>query len=125
MATILIVDDDADFVQTTRLVLRQAGHEVISAPDGDSGVELAGTNPPALIIADVMMSTVLDGLDLARRLHDNPQTRDVPILMISSIASSPMAGMFPTDEYLPISAWLSKPVAPKDLIRQVTELLER
>jgi len=43
--------------------------------------------------------------------------------MVSSIASSPAAEMFPTDEYIPIDMWISKPVQPEDLVRKVARLI--
>jgi len=46
-------------------------------------------------------------------------------VMVSSIASSPSAGMFPTDEYLPIDAWLSKPVQPNELLAKVAQYVQR
>jgi hypothetical protein len=45
--------------------------------------------------------------------------------MISSIAESPSAGFFPTDEYVPIDAWISKPFQPDDLLKKVASLLAK
>ncbi|NLG27169.1 MAG: response regulator [Chloroflexi bacterium] len=62
MSKILVVDDDPDFVEATRLVLNRSGHEVLSAADGDEGLERVRADRPDLIILDVIMKTVLDGL---------------------------------------------------------------
>jgi hypothetical protein len=47
----------------------------------------------------------------------------VPIIMVSSITDSPAAGMFPTDEYIPIDAWITKPVQPDDLLSKVARFI--
>jgi len=47
----------------------------------------------------------------------------IPVIMISSITGSPMAELFPTDEYLPIDMWISKPVQPDDLLRKVARFV--
>lgn len=119
MARIMVVDDDPDFVEITRLILKGRGYEVETASSGEMALRLMRQNPPDLLLLDVMMAGVLDGVHLARTLSDDPQLHRVPIIMISSIASSPMSDMFPTDEYLPIDVWISKPVQPDDLLNKV------
>jgi len=123
MATILVVDDDPDFVEITRMVPRSAGYEVVSASDGDGALRALRAATPDLVLLDVMMASVLDGLDLARRMSEDPALRGIPIVMVSSVTDSAMADMFPTDEYIPIDAWLSKPVGPQELLRQVAALV--
>jgi len=123
MATVLVVDDDPDFVEITRTVLASNGYEVSSASNGQEALEAMRATRPDLVLLDVMMSNVLDGLDLSRVMNEDPNLRQVPIIMISSIADSPAAGMFPTDEYVPIEAWISKPVQPDDLLAKVTQYI--
>lgn len=123
MSKILIVDDDPDFVAVTRAVLERAGYAVINAADGDEGMRRARQEAPDLIILDVIMKTVLDGLDMSRRMAATPALYDTPILMVTSIANSDYAALFPTDEYVHINGFLSKPIAPAELLRRVGELL--
>ncbi|NLD72802.1 MAG: response regulator [Chloroflexi bacterium] len=123
MTKILVVDDDPDFVEIMRMVLRAEGYEVESAADGDGALRALQARPPDLVVLDVMMATVLDGLDLARRMDEDPALRHIPIIMVSSVTDSAMADMFPTDEYIPIDAWLSKPVRPQDLLHKVAQLV--
>jgi len=124
MPKILIVDDDPDFVEMTRIVLEQAGHEVIAARSGDAGFLRAKADQPDLIILDVMMDTVLDGLSTSERMHDDLELRHVPIIMVTSIANTDYAALFPTDEYIHISAFMSKPITSQQLVRQVKRLLK-
>ena len=107
---ILIVDDDPDFVEITRHVLESAGYEVLSAADGDEGLRRVQRERPDLVILDVIMKTVLDGLTMSREMADHPEQRNIPILMVTSIANSDYAALFPTDEYIHINDFLSKPI---------------
>jgi CheY-like chemotaxis protein len=124
MANILIVDDDPDFVEATRMVLEKAGHTCSSAASGNTGYKRMKEDKPDLVILDVIMDTVLDGLTLTQRIHDDPDIAEIPIIMVTSIANTDYAALFPTDEYIHISAFMSKPVAPADLIRQINKLLK-
>lgn len=124
MSKILVVDDDPDFVEIVRLILQKVGYQVITAPDGDTALRIMQENPPDLILLDVMMKGVLDGVETARAISEDEIMRETPLIMISSITDSPMAEFFPTDEYLPIDAWISKPVQPDDLLKKVERYLE-
>ena len=123
MSKILVVDDDPDFVEATRMVLESAGYEVISAADGDEGLRKVREEQPDLVILDVIMKTVLDGLYVSQQMADDPEQHNIPILMVTSIANSDYAALFPTDEYVHISDFVSKPIAPDDLLRRVKALL--
>lgn len=123
MKRILVVDDDPDFVEATRMVLESAGYEVLSAADGDEGLRQAREKKPDLVILDVIMRTVLDGLNMSREMAGDPEQHDTPILMVTSIANSDYAALFPTDEYIHIDDFVSKPIAPDDLLKRVGKLL--
>ncbi|MBC7262996.1 MAG: response regulator [Chloroflexi bacterium] len=121
---ILIVDDDPDFVEASRIVLETAGYQVISATSGEQGLRAMRQARPDLVILDVMMSGILDGLDASMRMKTERDLRRTPVLMISSITTSDYAAMFPTDEYVPVENFLSKPVSPNQLLAEVKRLLE-
>ncbi|MCL6430442.1 MAG: response regulator [Anaerolineae bacterium] len=123
MVRILVVDDDPDFCEITRTVLEREGYEVRAAASGEQALSQMRSDPPDLVILDVMMRSVLDGLDLSDRMQTDPSLKKIPIIMVSSIASSQYAGMFPTDAYLPVDAWISKPVSPQTLLEQVRRYL--
>lgn len=122
MTKVLIVDDDPDFVEITRLILSAEGYEIESATSGDKALEMMRESPPDLVLLDVMMTGVLDGVHVAHAISSDPALSHIPIIMISSIADSAMADVFPTDEYLPIDTWISKPVQPADLLEKVARL---
>ncbi len=125
MSKILVVDDDPDFVEATRLVLESAGYQVISAADGDEALLKVRTEQPDLVILDVIMKTVLDGLYVSQQMADHPEQKNIPILMVTSIANSDYAALFPTDEYIHLSDFVSKPIAPDDLLQRVKALLAK
>ena len=123
MSKILIVDDDPDFVEATRIVLEQKGYEVVSAVNGDEGVRSVRVHKPDLVILDVIMSSILDGLNVSQELHRDPDHSNIPIIMVTSIANTDYAALFPTDEYVHISAFMTKPVPPDQLLQRVQALL--
>ncbi|RPI25764.1 MAG: response regulator [Acidobacteria bacterium] len=123
MAKILIVDDDSDFVNATRMVLEKRGHSISSARNGTEGLERIRRDSPDLVILDVMMDSVLEGLSVSRKLHDEPAWCGIPIIMVTSIANTDYAELFTTDETVHIGSFLSKPVGPSDLIREVGRLV--
>ena len=125
MAKILIVDDDPDFVEIMRTILESTGYQVATAANGEQALNTMRAELPDAVLLDVMMSSVLDGLNVTRTMSQDAALRSVPIIMISSIADSPSAGMFPTDEYLPIDSWISKPVRAADLLAKVARVLAK
>ena len=124
MAKILIVDDDPDFVEATRMVLESVDHHVISASNGDQGLRRVREEQPDLVILDIIMRTVLDGLHMSQAMANDPKQHGIPILMVTSIANSDYAALFPTDEYIHIDGFVSKPIAPDDLLKRVAALLK-
>jgi CheY-like chemotaxis protein len=125
MAKILVVDDDPDFQNATRMVLEKEGHTVISASSGDRGYATAKAEKPDLVVLDVIMDSVLDGVSMSQKMHDDPNVHDIPIIMVTSIANTDYAELFPTDEYIHIRAFLSKPIQPAGLLKQVNKLLPK
>ena len=125
MVKVLVADDDPDFVEITRMILELHGFEVNSAMNGQDALAQMRQDRPDLVVLDVMMSYVLDGLDVTREMDADAELRDIPVIMISSIADSPYAGMFPTDQPVSVSAWISKPVQPDTLVETVCRCLPR
>ena len=119
MAKILVVDDDPDFVLINRVILEFEGHEVFEAANGSEALEMMRRDRPDLVLLDVMMSTTLEGVDVSREIESDPDLKDVPVVMISSIATSEHAAEFPDDERVPIAGWISKPIQPAVLLKTV------
>ena len=123
MAKVLVVDDDPDFVKVTTRVLEKAGHEIVSAANGAKALQVMRQDPPDVVLLDIMMSYILDGLDVSREMAEDPALKDIPVIMVTSLTGVKGSGMFPTDEYIPVDEWLSKPVDPETLLARVNEAL--
>lgn len=120
---ILVIDDDPDFVEITRTVLEKEGYDVISAANGDQGLLRMRNEHPDLVVLDIMMSSILDGVSVSQAMREDEELRQIPLVMASSIAQSEHADQFPTDEYMHVDAWLSKPVQPAELLSTVNKLI--
>lgn len=121
---ILIVDDDPDLVLATRLVLESAGYEVEEASTGKDGLAKMRAETPDLVLMDVMMANPLDGYYTTQQIADDPDLSSVPILMISSIATSQYAERFPTNQHLAIREFVSKPIEPEALLKKVKRYIK-
>jgi CheY-like chemotaxis protein len=82
---ILIIDDEEDLCVLAghALTMDRADLEVISAKDGPSGIQRAKTEQPAVIILDIMMPK-MDGYEVCQRLKADPETRDIPVVMLTA-----------------------------------------
>lgn len=123
MSTILVVDDDPEFVEITRLILEAHDYEVRSASNGEQALQAMRQRRPSLVLLDVMMSSILDGLNVSHEMREDPELRSIPVIMVTSIITSPHASLFPTDEFIPIDAWISKPMDPDDLLNKIKRLI--
>ena len=85
-AKVLLIDDDADFVEATKTVLETAPYEVIVAFEGEAGLKKAKEETPDLILLDVIMP-VKDGFTAAEQLKNDPQLSKIPVLMLTSFSS--------------------------------------
>src|SRR5687767_9158649 len=83
MARALIVDDDLANGRIISKYLQRAGHEVVTRTDGKAGLEQALSNPPDLVLLDVMMPG-MDGFEICRALRAAEATHDLPVIFLSA-----------------------------------------
>ena len=119
---VLIVDDDSKILDLLVELLELEGYEVASAGDGAEGLELAHSFVPDVVVSDVVMP-VLGGLELCRRLKEDPRTAYVPVLLISGIRKSNDAGM--EGLYAGADDYLDLPFRNEELLVKVARLVER
>ncbi len=121
--TVLIIDDDSDFVKAIQALLESSGYKVRSATTGRDGLELAKAIEPNLVLLDVMLSERTEGffiLQEMRRVHVLSQT---PVIVLSSIYSDePAFRVDPEAGWLPANLFLAKPVEPARLLTEVARL---
>lgn len=119
--TILIVDDQNEFVRYARRFLEQEGFEVLAAPDGKTGLEIARAHRPDLVVLDLSMPDI-DGLEVCAQLRADPRRQRLPILVLSARASA-------ADRVLGLETgaddYLVKPFDPHELVARVKALLRR
>jgi CheY-like chemotaxis protein len=125
---ILIVDDDADFRQSTETLLAAHGYDVCTASTGKAGLETLRANKPDLLVVDVMMEYDGAGYEVNQAVKygtDFESLRDIPILMVSSIPVDP-ATMFrfagEVDMITP-NVYLTKPLDIPRFLAEVRHLL--
>lgn len=127
-AKILIVDDDPDLVEATRVMLEAKGYAVLSAHDYSDGFAKIQEAKPDLIILDAMlMLNDRTGLQLPSAVRKDPAIARIPILMITAINDGNTGEEFAPgteNRELPIDGFLNKPARPEELYRQVDALLK-
>jgi CheY-like chemotaxis protein len=119
MARILVIDDDSEYLEMINLLLQRCGHEVSLSAEGKEGLEMALTEPPDLVILDVMMPGVT-GYEICRRLRTESATACVPIIILTARGQ-------PVDREAALEAgadeYMSKPVTMTELSERVEALL--
>ncbi|HIC91652.1 MAG TPA: response regulator transcription factor [Syntrophaceae bacterium] len=122
---ILMVDDDPDFVEATKLILEHKAYEVIVAYDGIEGLKKAKTEPPDLIILDVMMPK-MDGYQVCAKLKEDPKYCNIPILLLTAVGRAIQATEYTKEMGMRTEAddYVDKPIEPSELVSRVENLLK-
>ena len=115
---ILIVDDDQDFSQLLAFDLKKQGYQVVSAGNGEEGLEKAKTEKPALIILDIKMPK-MDGYTFVRRLKKDQDTKDTPLIVLTSY--EPMKDMFQLEG---VNDYFLKSVNMEGLLKTIEKYLK-
>jgi len=120
---VLMIDDDADFVEAITTLLEAKGYTVESAGNSQEGFKKAIKDVPDLILLDVMMTRKTEGFDMALSLKNESKTKNVPIVMITGIKREMNLpfGFEPNDEWLPVKVVLEKPIKPEVLLKALEE----
>ena len=129
-AKILIIEDDNDLVAALTKILENKGFNAEAAYDPEEGWDKLKQNRPDLIILDVMFGNRGEskGFDFAQKIRTDKSLSDIPILMMTAInTEKPLFNFSPeTDsEFLPVDAFLDKPVKTEELYSKVGELLKQ
>ena len=125
---IMVVDDDPGIRDSLQTILSSRRFNVITAADRTEGMDKIKTEKPDLLILDIMMSSWLDGLDMSKTLKDDPQFRDMPILMLTGVKEKTTFDFRPrtgTPDWCSVDAYLDKPVEPDVLLAEIEKLLSK
>ena len=118
---ILLVDDEKDILEFVSYNLKREGFEVLTARNGEDGIELAKAEKPHLILLDVMMPG-MDGIETCNAIRENDELSGVLVAMLTARGEdySQVAGFDAgADDYI------TKPIKPKVLVSRVKALLRR
>jgi two-component system alkaline phosphatase synthesis response regulator PhoP len=125
-AKILLVDDDKDFIESTRIVLESKPYQIIVASNGDEGLRKAREEKPDLILLDVIMP-VKDGFSAAEQLKKDPQLSKIPTLMLTAFATKGRETSIPVSRGMELETedYIDKPVSPDELLARVEKHLKK
>ena len=119
MGRILIVDDSPSQIEALRRILQKMGHEIITAEDGQQGIEVAKRELPDLILMDVVMPN-LNGFQATRQISKDPKTSHIPVILVTTKDQE-------TDKVWGMrqgaKAYVTKPVVEAHLIQTINELM--
>lgn len=126
---ILVVDDDPDIVATSRIILEGNGYEVLTASNGKEALERLSRVKPDLMLLDVMMASDTEGFDLAFRLKEDPEFKDLPIIMLTAFLDKVRtegAGPFEfiLGEPWPVEWLFEKPLDTKKLLAKIEAIFK-
>jgi two-component system alkaline phosphatase synthesis response regulator PhoP len=116
---ILVVDDEIYIVHILDFSLGMEGYEVLTALDGEQAIEKARAEKPDLIVLDIMMPK-LDGYETCKRLKADPETKEVPVILLSAKGRNvdqKVGFEVGADDYI------TKPFSPRKLVERINAIL--
>ena len=120
-ATVLVIDDEKDLLELVRYNLEKEHLDVITASDGQSGLEIGLKHKPDLVLLDLMMPG-MNGMEVCKQLRADARTSRVPIIMLTAKAAE-------TDKIVGLEMgaddYITKPFSVRELIARVRALLRR
>ncbi len=130
---ILVVDDDADIVESLKMVLGSSDYDVVTAATISDGFSQVQSGQPDLILLDIMMPHGTEGFHFVWKLRSQypDPIKDTPILVLTAIHSTTELRFYPDQsdgtyepgEFLPVQGFIDKPVEPSELLQRISDLL--
>lgn len=117
---ILIVDDDKDTRTIIKTILNAKGYKTYDVSNGKDALSYIDTNPPSLILLDIMMPE-MSGYDVMARLKMKPETQAIPVIMLSAKAES--EDILTGYQDYAVEYYITKPFTPKELINGIELIL--
>jgi len=117
---VLVVDDDPVIQRLLQVNFEMEDYTVLIAGDGQEGLERARAEKPDVVLLDVMMPK-MDGIAVAKALRADPETADLPIIMLTAKAQ---AADIQSGLDVGVDVYVTKPFDPLELLETVRELLD-
>lgn len=119
---ILVVEDQESIRRMIEALVKARGYQVQAATNGAQALEMIGRDTPDVVLLDLMMPGQFDGLDVCRRLRTNPETQDLPVLIITAVAE-PEVKARALDAGA--TGFYNKPFSPIALLKELEALAPR
>ncbi len=124
---IIVVDDNHDLLFTMETFLKRNGFDVLTADDGQKGLELIKEAHPDLVLLDIMMETTYSGLDVCKAIRSDAGLKDIPIIGISGIGDEMgiRIDKWGDDDYFSVDEYFEKPVNRDKLLERIKVRLKK
>ena len=124
---LLIIDDDPDFVDGIKSILKTADYQVDAAYNPKDGFKALETGQYDMLLLDIMMGRGAEGIMIARKMRKDAKLREMPVLILTGMREQ-IAFLFPGEQVHPrfvaVDELVEKPVEPKLLLEKVSTLLK-
>ena len=117
---VLAVDDEPEVLTLLEKRLAASGYEVVTASNGKDAIEIAKRELPDLIIMDILMPD-MDGSQTAARLHDEPETKKIPILFLTCLFTKREERL--EGHEIGPNFFVAKPYDPKELLSEIHKII--
>jgi DNA-binding response OmpR family regulator len=118
---ILCIEDEAEMIDLTRLVLEREGFEVLGAVGGAQGLEIIKREKPDLVLLDLMMPDI-DGWEVYRQMKADETSARIPVIVVTAKAQSidKVLGL----QVAKVDDYITKPFGPKELLESIRRILD-
>ncbi len=127
-AKILVVDDDPDIREAITAVLEASDYQVVTAGDGEEGLDKLKEEKPDLLILDLLMPR-MDGFGVLRELQDPRRSKygNIPVLILTSVKEDASRRRYELETGLELNVddYAEKPIDPHSLVERVSKLLKK
>jgi CheY-like chemotaxis protein len=124
---ILIIDDDPSFVEICSAILEEADYQVDTASSSKEGLEKLISQRPDLLLLDIMMATMDEGLNFAASMRQREDLNKIPIMIVSAQPDAEKGYQRSVDkemDWISADMFMEKPINPQDLLHNVRLLIE-
>ncbi|MCE5300754.1 MAG: response regulator [Spirochaetia bacterium] len=118
---VLYIEDSEQNMYLIRYILEAAGYEILQAKEGETGLKIAKSELPDMILLDIQLP-VMDGYEVAKRLRKIPETMKIPVVALSSYA---MVGDREKALAAGCTGYIDKPINPEKFVKQIEQYLEK
>jgi CheY-like chemotaxis protein len=124
---IVMIDDNPDFLFTMETFLKKNDFEVLTAEDGQKGLELIRKERPDVVLLDIMMETLFSGFEVCKALRSDDDLAYIPIIGISAMGEELDINysQWPDYDYFRPDAFLDKPIDKQRLLRMIPEVIQK